>query len=404
MLKKSNLRIVALVVFALMLFVFVAGCQQQDAAPADDAADDTAAEDTADDAADDAADDVVVEGSTDQEDIQVTEESYSIAFAHKSLNYYAFVAMLESTKRACEDRGWTFDSAISDFDSSVQTNQIRTYIDSGEYDAIISDPIDSEGIIEVFDQAKDAGLAVGVIDTPTTGGDIDFTIAFDNFQAGQLAAQTIVDTIMANNGGKEEGVILNPYGAMSSFAWRLRKEGFDDVMAKYPGFTFEAVPAEGDSKKTNDAVVNTLTKYGQIDGCSAPSDNPGLGAVEAFKANNMWKKVGEEGHVVFVTIDGEPCAMQGIEDGYYDATVAQDVICYGEICIEMFEKYVFKGEPCPTSGTYKNDRYFWEEAPFSEEACGSYLMPPAYVIDSSNVDDDRHWGNIAWDEYGLRYE
>ena len=153
----------------------------------------------------------------------------------------AFVAMLESTKRACEDRGWTFDSAISDFDSSVQTNQIRTYIDSGEYDAIISDPIDSEGIIEVFDQAKAAGIAVGVIDTPTTGGDIDFTIAFDNFQAGELAAQTIVDTIMANNGGVEEGVILNPYGAMSSFAWRLRKEGFDAVMANYPGFTFEAV-------------------------------------------------------------------------------------------------------------------------------------------------------------------
>ena len=107
---------------------------------------------------------------------------------------------------------------------------------------------------------------------------------------------------------------------------------------------------------------------------------------------------------MFVTIDGEPCAMQGIVDGYYDATIAQDCTCYGEIVIEMFEKYVFAGEPVPTSGFYENDRYYWEKAPFSQEACGPYLMPPAYVIDASNVEDPRHWGNIAWNEYGLRYE
>jgi len=312
--------------------------------------------------------------------------------------------MQESTKRACEARGWTFDASNADGDSSVQSNQIKTYIDSGNYDAIISDPIDSEGIIEVFDQAKAAGMAVGVIDTPTTGGNVDFTIAFDNYQAGVLAATKIVTLVEANNGGKEEGVILNPYGAMSSFAWRLRKQGFDDTMSKYPGFTYVAIPANGDMKQTQDAVTNTLTKYGSLAACTAPSDNPGLGAVEGLKAANMWVKVGQPGHVVFVTIDGEPCALTGITDGYYDATVCQDVICYGEICMEKFDKFVFAGKPCPISGTYVNDRYFWESAPFSKAACGSYLMPPAYVIDSSNVSDPRHWGNIAWNEYGLRYQ
>ena len=413
-------RIAALVVSVLMIVAFVSGCsaapattpsasassvapsvapsEAASAAPSESVAPSESASASA------SASGEVFQGSTDPKNLQKTAKSYAVAFCHKSLNYYAFVAMLESTKRACEARGWSFDSAISDFDSSVQSNQIKTYIDSGKYNAIITDPIDSEGIIEILEQGKAAKMAVGVIDTPTTGGNIDFTIAFDNYQAGVLAAEKIVSAVKANNGGKEEGVILNPYGAMSSFAWRLRKQGFDDTMSKYTGFTYVAIPAEGDMKKTQDAVTNTIVKYGKIDACTAPSDNPGLGAVEALKQNNMWVKVGQPGHVVFVTIDGEPCALQGIQEGYYDATVCQDVICYGEIAVEMFDKLIFQGKTCPITGTYANSRYFWETAPFSKAACGSYLMPPAYVIDSSNVKDPRHWGNIAWDEYGLRYK
>lgn len=38
---------------------------------------------------------------------------------------------------------------------------------------------------------------------------------------------------------------------------------------------------------------------------------------------DRWKKVGEEGHVIFVNIDGEPVALKWIQDGYMDCCVSQ---------------------------------------------------------------------------------
>lgn len=331
-----------------------------------------------------------------------SDDSKYIAFAHKSLNYYAFVAMQEGMKRACEDRGWKFESAISNFDSAVQTNQIINYI-SKKPDAIITDPIDSEGIIDAQDKAVEEGIPVAVIDTPTTGGTVAITVAFDNYLAGQMAAREIVKRLEEKY-GEPKGTVLNAYGAMSSWAWRLRKEGMDDEMKKYSNINYLTVPAQGDMKKTKDALNNAIAQHKVIDAVHAPSDNPALGLVEALKEQKMWKKVGEEGHVIIVTIDAEPVALQGIEDGYYDATVCQDCACYGEIPIELLEKYTFQGKDVPSSGTYKNDDYYWEEAPFEESPSGPYLRIPPYVIDSSNYDDPRHWGNVAWEKWGLRYD
>src|SRR5690625_1741376 len=94
-----------------------------------------------------------------------------IALSHKSLDYYAFVAMQEAAKHKTEEYGWDFESAVADNDSAQQMNQFINFI-SKEPLAIISDPIDSEGLVTAIDNAVDAGIPVGIFDTPTTSGDV----------------------------------------------------------------------------------------------------------------------------------------------------------------------------------------------------------------------------------------
>ncbi|MFM1655600.1 sugar ABC transporter substrate-binding protein [Brevibacillus sp. B_LB10_24] len=322
-----------------------------------------------------------------------------IALSHKSLNYYAFVAMQEAAKAKATEYGWDFESAVADFDSAKQTNQFINFINKKPL-AIISDPNDSEGLVTAVNQAKQAGIPVAIFDTPTTGGDVDFTIAFDNYKAGVLAAEEIVKKLKEKY-GEEKGVVLNAYGAMSSSAWRARKEGFDDTIKKYPQITYVSVPAEGDLRKTQDATLNAIAKYGKIDAAHAPSDNPAMGIYEALKQTNMLKKVGEEGHVIIVTIDAEPIALQRIKEGWYDATVNQDCVAYGEITVEMLHDYVLQGKPIPAK--YQNDKYYWKEAEITVDNVGPHMVISPYVIDKSNVDDASHWGNVAWNEYNLKY-
>ena len=323
-----------------------------------------------------------------------------VVYANKSLDYYFFAAVQEGVKRAVEQRGWRFQASVADFDSSVQTSQFENFIARRPL-AILSDPIDSEGLIDVIERSVDAGVPVGIVDTPTTGGRVAVTVAFDNKLAGIMAAEKIVELLIEKY-GEPRGKVFNAYGALSSWAWRLRKEGFEEVMARYPDIEYIPAPGEGDIVKTNNALINALTRDPDIDAVHCPSDTPAIGMAEALKQKDMWKKVGEEGHVIFVTIDGEPVAQREIEAGYYDASVVQDAVSYGLIAVELMDRYTFQGNDVPL-GPYVNTDFYWEEAEIVQSPSGPYVVIPPYYMDETNVQDPRHWGTIAEKNWGLAY-
>ena len=324
-----------------------------------------------------------------------------IVYANKSQAYYFFVICQEGAKRATEKLGYKFEASVADFDSARQTNQFQNFI-SKKPKAILSDPIDSEGLIDSVNKAVSKGIPVSIVDTPTTGGDVAVTVAFDNHLAGVMAAEIIVEKLTEKY-GEPKGKVFNAYGAMSSWAWRLRREGFEEVMAKYPNIEYLAVPGEGDLLKTNNALTNTLAKHPDIDAVHCPSDNPGMGMAEALKQKGMYKKVGEKGHIIFVTIDGEPIAVKEIKNNYYDACVVQDAISYGGIAVELLNKYTFEGKDVPL-GNYSNDDYYWKEAVIRDSPSGPYVVVPPYRMDETNVDDPRHWGTISETEWGFEYK
>jgi len=328
------------------------------------------------------------------------QERLAIPYSNKSLDYYFFVIQEEAVKRAVQADKGEFQATNANFDNTRQLEQWQSLMLS-QPSAIISDPIDSQAIVSAIRRYNRQKIPVGIIDTPADGGDVAITVSFDNFEGGVMAANEIVDRLITKY-GSPRGTVLNCYGALASVAWRLRKEGMDSVFAKYPEIRYLTRPTEGQLEQMLSVTLSTLSEFPDLDAVHAPSDSPSRGIATALQQRNRWKKVGEEGHVIFVNIDGEPVALNWIRDGYMDACVSQDPIAYGEIAVEMIVKHSLKGEAVPL-GPYENAKYFWEKGEIVAGNTGPTLIIPAFVINGENANDKRHWGAIAEDEWGIPY-
>ena len=324
-----------------------------------------------------------------------------VPYSNKSLDYYFFVAQEEAVKRAVEAKGWRFQAVNANFDNTTQLQQWESILLNGP-SAIISDPIDSQAIVSVIKKYNAKKIPVGIIDTPATGGKVAVTVDFDNYQGGVMAAEAIVDRLKQKY-GSPKGTVLNCYGALQSVAWRLRKEGMDATFKKYPDIKYLARPTEGELKNMLSVTVATLAEFPDLDAVHAPSDTPSRGIVTALQQKGKWKKVGEQGHVIFVNIDGEPIALQWIKEGYMDGVVSQDPVAYGQITVEMLDKYAIPGKEVPL-GPYENKDYFWEKAEIKTSDSGPSLVIQPFLIDAKNADDKRMWANIAFNDWGLKYK
>jgi len=323
-----------------------------------------------------------------------------VPFSNKSLDYYFFVIEEEAVKRAVQSRDWAFQATNANFDNTRQLEQWQSLMLS-KPSAMVSDPIDSQAIVSAIRRYNQQKIPVAIIDTPADGGKVAITVSFDNHQGGVMAAREIIDRLTKKY-GSPKGKVLNCYGSLASVAWRQRKEGMDEEFAKYPEITYISRPTEGQLDQMLSVTLSTLSEHPGLDAVHAPSDSPARGIATALQQKGLWKKVGEEGHVIFVTIDGEPVAVQGIQDGYIDACVSQDPIAYGEIAVEMLADYSLKGEDVPL-GPYENKKYFWETAEIVDGPTGPTLIIPPFVINGENASDKRHWGYIAEKEWGVPY-
>lgn len=324
----------------------------------------------------------------------------SIPYSNKSLDYYFFVIQEEAVKRAVQANSGAFQATNANFDNTRQLEQWQSLLLSRP-SAIISDPIDSQAIVSAIRRYNQQNIPVGIIDTPADGGDVAITVSFDNFLGGVMAAQEIVDRLTQKY-GSPKGTVLNCYGALASVAWRLRKEGMDSVFAQYPEIRYLQRPTEGQLDQMLSVTLSTLSEFPDLDAVHAPSDSPARGIATALQQRGRWKKVGEDGHVIFVDIDGEPVALKWIQDGFMDACVSQDPIAYGEIAVEMIVKHALNGEAVPL-GTYENPKYFWERGEIVEGKTGPTLIIPPFVINADNAGDPRHWGAVAEKDWGIPY-
>lgn len=329
-----------------------------------------------------------------------TIEPHYIAFVQKSLNTYFHRIVNASVQFYTLNEGWKYESAIADYDQIRQNQQMIDFC-SKKPDVLITAPIDKETINPAIDTVNETGIPVMLVDTESTGGEVALTVNFDNYLAGKMAAREIV-RLLTEKYQTPKGVVAHSYGMTGSSAYTFRKKGFEDEIARYPDIKCISGNMKGDAKTAREWLEGVLEDGEEIDAVHCSSDYPARGLAEALGEAGKWKKQGEPGHLIFVTIDGDPYAADQIQEGYYDASIVQDAVGYGKILITLLRDYLFQGKEIP-EGSYSLEGTYWEKFEVTKDERGLHAVVPPYLMNRENVRDERNWSYIAREEWGYEY-
>ncbi len=211
----------------------------------------------------------------------------------------------------------------SNYDVNNQTNQLDNFI-SSRVDMIVLNAADSKGIAPAVRRAKEAGIVVIAVDVAAEGG-VDATVMSDNRQAGELAAQYIVDKL----NGKGQIVLVNgpPVSAVVD-----RVAGALDVFKKNPDIKILSQDQNAGGSREGGLRVMTdlLTANPKLDAVFAINDPSGIGC-------DLAAKQAQRNEFFIAGVDGSPDAVDTLKSkgSLFEATSAQDPYTMAQKAVEV---------------------------------------------------------------------
>ena len=268
-----------------------------------------------------------------------------------------FVTMREGAQAAADAAGAELQTASGQFDgdNASQVTAIENMITAG-VDGILLVPSDSKAIVPTIERAREAGVLVIALDTPTDPQEAsDALFATDNFRAGVLIGQyaraAMGDTeariaMMDLAPGISVGV-LRHNGFLTGFA------GEDPALAT-PGATPAAANEFSEYIEDDRVVCAQDTRGDQAMGQTAMENclqsNPDINLVytinepAAYGAYNAIQAAGLEDQITIVTIDGGCTGVEGVQSGQFAATSQQYPLRMAQMGVEAVVNFVETGE------------------------------------------------------------
>ncbi len=298
----------------------------------------------------------------------------------------------ETLLRYAQQKGWQVVLTNSNGDAQKQNDDIDQLISQG-VDAIVSVPQDSAAICAGAAKAKAAKIPFYTIDRSPTGCAINMTLLSDNRLAGQQSGQAMVDALKAKY-GSEKGTVLEITGDLGQNVGQLRRDGFHDIVDKFPNIKVIQKVGNWDAAKGAQAVRDVLTATPTLDGIYMHSDAVYVsGTMAELKAANKLFKVGQPGHVILTSVDGSPQGVQAIKDGWADESSNQPVPDFG--LIVDFIQQEFDGKPIQ-EGQFVKAGALWSPAVIKKNADGTpecFLSTTA--VTAANADNPGLWANYV---------
>ena len=250
-----------------------------------------------------------------------------------------FVAMQNGAKQAAEKLGiqLTVASGKQEGDDAGQIAAIENAVAQGQKGILIT-PM-STNVNDAIKKARDAGLYVIALDTPTDPPDVvNITFATDNFLAGEAIGQwaagklngakaTIAELIIFND--KVVSVDYNrANGFMTGMGIKVpdvTKIGSSATTGKYTtgkGGDYEVacIEATGANEEGGQKGMETcLSKNPNINLVYTINEPTAAGAANALKAAG--KTIGKD--VVIVSVDGGKAGVENVKAGIIGATSQQ---------------------------------------------------------------------------------
>ena len=206
----------------------------------------------------------------------------------------------------------------SDVDVESQVAALEQMTEDGA-DGILIAPTDSKAVVPAIERARDEGVIVIAVDTPTDPESaVDALFATDNLRAGELIGQYA--------SAKAEELGLEPKIAMLDLATgiasgQLRHDGFlkgfgiSDDDPQIVG----SVDTQGDKDKGRTGMERLLDEDSEINVVYTVNEPAAFGAIDALKAAGT-----EMDDVIVVSVDGGCDAIKdGVRPGDIDATAQQ---------------------------------------------------------------------------------
>lgn len=240
------------------------------------------------------------------------DEKLTVALSVGTLANPFFVAMGKGAEEAGKELGAEVIVESAEYDLAKQTSQIENFI-TQKVDVILLNAVDTKGIAAAVQQAKDAGIPVIAVDVNAEGG-VDATVTSDNYQAGQLAGEYVIEQL----GGKGNIVIIDgpPVSAVAD-----RIQGFEDAIKDSDIKVVAKQNGEGNREKALTVMESILqaNPSGSIQAVFAINDPEAIGVEIAQE------QAGRKDEFFIVGVDGAPEATEAMakENSSIYATSAQ---------------------------------------------------------------------------------
>jgi len=271
-----------------------------------------------------------------------------------------FVKMREGAQAAADEAGVTLMTASGQFDTdnASQVTAIENMVTAGATGILIV-PADSAAIVPSIERAREAGVLVIALDTPTQPEDAtDALFATDNFKAGFLIGQ-YAQLVLGDAVGEAVIATLDTGPGVSVSV--LRHNGFLTGLSAEVVATPEAGGAtptpqenttefieddrvvcsqdsQGDQARGQTAMENCLQGNPEINLVYAINEPAARGAYTALVA------AGRENDVLVVAVDGGCTGVQAVVDGEIGATSQQYPLLMAQLGVEAVVTFAETGE------------------------------------------------------------
>lgn len=286
------------------------------------------------------------------------EEKKKISVLLWSRGFEFMVALDQGIREEAEKLGVEVTVLDGQSNSQVQLGQIEDSI-AKKVDLIILAPANSDELVPGVKKANAAGIPVITVDgVVSAGADVVSSVAFDNKEAGKVAAQYVIDKL-----GK--GTVLELTGAPGTYHAVLRGGGFNEGMATSAEFKVATKNAEWSAEKSQGITADSITASPEINAVFTHNDDMIRGVIGGLRQIGKL----DEQSIMLIGVDGTPEALNRIRQGLQVGTVNQDPFEMGGLAIQTAVDYL--------SG---------KEVPKQQ------FTPPT-LITKDNVDDPNLWGN-----------
>jgi ribose transport system substrate-binding protein len=243
-----------------------------------------------------------------------------IGLSVSTLNNPFFVSLRDSAQQAADDAGAELVVSDAQNDTAQQQDDVQNFI-SQQVSAILVNPVDSDAVVPAVEAANDAGIPVIALDRKASGGDVVATIASDNVQGGRMAGEELLRLVGSGNVAQLEGI-------PGTDPARDRGQGFQEAIDTQSSVKVVASQtADFDRSEGLTVTENIMQANSDIKGIFAQNDEMALGAVQA-----LGDQAGDD--VKIAGFDGGEDALNAIQDGMMNATIAQQPDKMGSLGVE----------------------------------------------------------------------